>query len=68
MAPFSISGGNLNYLHLTDGPDGLSRFSEGEIDLSESDFAPPAPPMLSSVPEDCTIFLININKNNYLCD
>lgn len=44
----------MNYLLLTDGPDGLSRFSDVDIDLSESDFAPPAPPMLSSAPEACT--------------
>lgn len=44
----------MDFLHLTDGPNGESRFSDAAIELTDSDFAPPAPTMLSSQPETCT--------------
>ena len=44
----------MEYLHLTAGPDGISRISDVPIELTNSEFAPPAPSMLSSEPETCS--------------
>ncbi len=38
----------MDYLYLTEGPDGISFFEERAFALTEGDFAPPAPPMLLS--------------------
>ena len=49
----------MEYLQLTDGPDGLSRFSDLSIELRDNDFAPPAPTMLSSQAEACSTYAIS---------
>lgn len=41
-------------LHLTEGTDGLSRFSDLHVPLSPGGFAPPAPPMPVSEVEPAT--------------
>ena len=41
-------------LHLTEGPDGLSRFSDLQVPLSPGGFAPPAPSMPLSEVEPAT--------------
>ncbi|MEV8467114.1 cupin domain-containing protein [Fluviibacterium sp. DFM31] len=39
---------------LSEDADGVSFFTEGEIEMAEALFAPPAPPMPRSAPEPCT--------------
>jgi len=43
----------MQYLHMTEGQDGVSYFADVEIPLSPGDFAPPAPTMPISQKEDC---------------
>jgi len=50
----------MKYVRLTSGDDGSSGFDDGEIPFTVQDFAPPAPPMQVSEPEDATrlVYLI----------
>lgn len=41
----------MDFLHLTEDDDGVSHFSDGEIELALGDFAPPAPAMYVSEAE-----------------
>ena len=45
---------SMPVLHLTEGPDGLSRFSDLHVPLSPGGFAPPAPSMPLSEVEPAT--------------
>ena len=45
---------SMAVLHLTEGPDGLSRFSDLQVPLSPAGFAPPAPSMPLSEVEPAT--------------
>lgn len=40
----------MNYLHLTAGDDGVSRFSDGQLPLELQSFAPPAQALFVSPP------------------
>ncbi len=40
----------MQYLHLVEDADGVSRFRDDKITLTMQDFAPPAPPMGQSAP------------------
>ena len=43
----------MRMLSIVDGPEGVSRFEEREIEMSLTEFAPPAPAMPVSAVEPC---------------
>ena len=47
----------MEILHLTEDEDGVSHFSQTPIDMTEAQFAPPAPPMAMSGTQDCARYL-----------
>lgn len=47
----------MEYLHLTEDSDGISHFADVRISLTAGAFAPPAPEMPISAPEDCRALL-----------
>jgi quercetin dioxygenase-like cupin family protein len=44
----------MDYLHLTEDEEGVSRFEDAVLALAEGDFAPPAPAMPISAPAEAT--------------
>ena len=47
----------MQYLHLSEDAEGISHFSDLQIDLKTADFAPPAPVMPISEKETCSQLL-----------
>ena len=47
----------MQILHLTEDADGVSHFSDTTVDMTQGDFAPPAPPMGMSAKEPCARYL-----------
>lgn len=47
----------MRVLHLTEGADGVSHFTDLDVALTSGAFAPPAPAMPVSAPEPCAALL-----------